>query len=128
MDEKQQIPAYVREHGPLEVPVRVVQLHDQIERLRATSEWLKGDRVAQTLVKEGRLRVVVMLLHAGARLQDHSAEGALTLQCLDGRLRFQTDTGHPIELLAGELAALDQGVVHSVEAVTDCAFMLTIAQ
>ena len=33
-----------------------------------------------------------------------------------------------IELTEGEMAALDGGVVHSVEAVVETAFLLTIAQ
>ncbi len=121
-------PAYVREHGPLEVPLRVVKLDDALATLKQEPGWTRDNRLAHTLAKQGNLRVVLTVMRAGAELREHKAEGALTLQCVEGRLRLRIPRNHPIELVAGEFVALDAGVSHTVEAVTECAFLLTIAQ
>ncbi len=126
-------PAYIRAHGPLEVPLRVIRLQSHIATLQAERAWREGDRVAQTLVKEGGLRVVLTLMRAGARLQPHATAGAVTIHCVQGRLRLLSpghtgDLSHSVELIAGELAALDTGLPHTVEAIADCAFLVTIAQ
>lgn len=120
-------PTYTRQHGPLQLPVRVLRFDDQIEALKKEPAWQGGDRVAKTLVKEGKLRVVLTLMHAGTGLHAHKAEGALTIQCLQGRINVQT-IGPAIELIDGELIALDSGVAHTVDAVNESAFLLTIAE
>lgn len=128
MTEEEHVPAYVRQHGPLQTPVRVVQLANELATLRLEPVWQRGERVARTIAKEGKLRLVLTLMPAGTRLHEHRAEGALTLQCLAGRLRLEIEATHPLELIEGELVALDGGVTHTAEAVTECAFLLTIAQ
>lgn len=67
-------------------------------------------------------------MRAGARLAEHQTEGALTLQCLEGCVRLSTAGGRPIDQRAGELVALDAGIKHSVEAATECALLVTVAQ
>lgn len=128
MTRNKHVPAYVRERGPLQTPLRVVRLADALATLQHESAWATGDRAGRTLVKQGLLRVVVTAMHAGTRLDEHQTAGALTLQCLTGQLALHTAIAHPLELIEGEFIALDCGMVHSVEAVTDCAFLLTVAQ
>lgn len=123
----EQVPTYVREHGSLETPLRVVRFANEIATLKNEPAWQNGERVARTLAKEGRLRVVLSLMRRGSRLHEHQTEGATTIQCVEGRMRLLSP-GREIELLAGELVALDGGVRHSVEAATECAFLVTIAQ
>lgn len=120
-------PTYTRQHGPMEIPIRIVRFDDQIGSLKKEPAWKNGERAAKTLVKEGRLRVVLTLMRPGTALHEHRTEGAVTIQCLDGRIRLQA-RGRAIELLEGEMAALDSGVEHSVEAITESVFLATIAQ
>jgi quercetin dioxygenase-like cupin family protein len=128
MSAQEHTPAYVREHGPLQTPLRVVRFANEITSLKQDPAWQSGERAARTLVKEGRLRAVLTLMRAGMRLHDHKTDGAVTVHCLQGRMQLQTAIGHPLELIEGELVALDAGVTHSVEALTECAFLVTLAQ
>jgi len=110
----------------MQVPLRVVRFEDEISALKKEAAWARGERVARTLVKEGGLGAVLSLMPAGTALNEHRAEGAATIQCLAGLIRLRTEGGE-IELTEGELAALNSGVNHSVAAVTESAFLLTIA-
>lgn len=125
MAEQEHVPAYVREHGPLETPVRVLQFANEIAQLKREPGWQHGNRLAKTMTKEGPLSVVLSIMRAGARAQEHRAEGPVTLQCLEGKLRLH-HAGHPLDLVAGEMVVLDAGVSHSHEALTDCAILLTL--
>jgi quercetin dioxygenase-like cupin family protein len=87
-------------------------------------------RNAKTLVKHQDLRLVLTVLRAGGRIQEHKASGRISIQTLQGHLRMrilQTPEGELIDLPAGRLLVLDQGVPHDVEAVADSAFLLTVA-
>ena len=120
-------PRYRREHGPMEVPLRVVRFEDQIAILRKEPAWEHGQRVAKTLVKEGGLSVLLTLMRSGTALHEHRTEGAVTIQCLAGRMTLNAHGG-ATELIEGEMVALDRGIEHSVEAATETALLVTIAQ
>jgi quercetin dioxygenase-like cupin family protein len=97
-----------------------------LEELRAKPEYEANGRTGTTLVKTPDLRVVLEAVRAGARLQEHQAPGPVTIQVLSGELRFVSE-GEVIYLREGELLAALDRQPHSVEAVTDSAFLLTIA-
>lgn len=82
-------------------------------------------RRAETLVKNDELRVVLITMRAGAALQEHTAPGPITIQALRGRFAVSVDGGER-ELTRGGLIAIATGAPHSVRAVEDGAFLLTI--
>jgi quercetin dioxygenase-like cupin family protein len=98
----------------------------ELEQLRAEAIWRQGVRNAKTLVKEPDLRVVVILLRQGARMEEHRAPGRITIHTLSGRLRLQLfDQASDLE--AGQILMLDADIPHDVEAIEESAFLLTIA-
>jgi quercetin dioxygenase-like cupin family protein len=105
-----------------------LQFHLQAERERITgSERQEAHgRSGRTLVKDGPLRVNMVSLGPGESLAEHHAPGPITVQVLDGRIRF-TAGGSDHELLAGELLALGAETPHSVMSEEGGVFLLTIA-
>jgi quercetin dioxygenase-like cupin family protein len=94
----------------------------------ARSEHREGyaGRYARTLVKDGRLRVTLIALEKGAAIPEHSAEGPITVQVLNGSIRFTTN-GAEHQLNRGALLALAANAPHSVAADEDAAFLLTVS-
>ena len=111
---------------PLASPVLRFRLAEEVARLRAEPDWTSGKR-AITLTKQQGLRVVLLALRAGAALHEHLTAGALTIQVLEGRLRLDAG-GETREIVAGELLALEPGLLHDVHAVDESVFLLTLAQ
>jgi len=120
-------PAYVREHGPLETPVRHVRLSDELASLKREPAWERGERVAKTLVKEQGLNAVLTAIRAGTALHEHRTEGPVTIHCIAGRIDLTVPDG-TVELVAGDLVALDGGVRHSVHANEESAILVTLAR
>ncbi|HEU5432782.1 MAG TPA: cupin domain-containing protein [Thermomicrobiales bacterium] len=102
----------------------VVDLAAEIARF-APGDTVAGRR-AETLIKEDRLRVVLVTMQAGKQLDEHTAPGAITIQTLSGRMIVSAGA-QTWELGAGALIALDAGVRHAVRAAEAGAFLLTIA-
>jgi len=88
--------------------------------------WHQGDRNAKTLVKEPDFRVVLIALRAGGRMEEHRAAGRISVQTLVGHVRLQT-AGTNVDLPVGRLVSLERDVPHTVEALEESAFLLTIA-
>jgi quercetin dioxygenase-like cupin family protein len=84
-------------------------------------------RNARTLLKVGPLRVTLVRLRAGGEIAAHTAEGPITVQVLDGALRFRA-AGLEHALAIGDLLVVAAGVEHSVASEGGGAFLLTVVQ
>ena len=100
-------------------------LRTLIRELRTEPEYLNYGRCGMTLVKNGDLRVLIEVLRPGGGLPPHRAPGPITFQVLEGEIRF-TAGDQVAHLRAGEFLTLPAGE-HHVEAITESAFLLTIA-
>jgi len=120
-------------HGNPERPMHQVaralltfDLFGEVERIHTEESWRQSMRNAKTLVKEPDLRIVLIVMRQGGRMEEHRAPGRISIQTLTGRLRLQV-LDQTIELPAGHVLALDPDVAHDVEALDESAFLLTIA-
>jgi len=120
-------------HGSPERPMHQVarslltfDLSVEVERLQTEESWRQGTRNAKTLVREPDLRIVVIVMRQGGRMEEHRAPGHISIQTLTGRLRLHA-LDQTIDLPAGHVLALDPDVAHDVEALDESAFLLTIA-
>ena len=102
------------------------RLEEEIARAKSQSAWSSGDRVATSLVKHRDVSVTLLLLRKGARLNEHSARGSITLQVAAGAIRFRA-AGKEETLTPGMLCVLEGEVPHAVEAAEESAVVLTAA-
>lgn len=114
-------------HHTLAGPMLRFDLHSEADHLRGLDVYEKGGPTGRTLVKEPDLRIVLMALKAGARLEEHRASGPLSIQPLEGVVRLQIPDGS-VELRPGQLLMLEPGIPHAVEGVEDAVFLLTIGR
>jgi quercetin dioxygenase-like cupin family protein len=100
-----------------------VNLNAEIERLQPRDD--AAGRRAEILVKDDRLRVVLVTMRAGIESSEHSAPGPISIQVLRGR--FEVDCERETSTLGvGDLISLAENVDHVVRATEDGAFLLTI--
>jgi quercetin dioxygenase-like cupin family protein len=96
-----------------------------IAEIKREKTWLEGDRNAITLLKNTLMRIVLIALRKGAALKKHQAAGAISIQVIEGKMTFTTDT-QAVELTRGEMITLHEGIEHSVVAKEETVFLLTI--
>ena len=65
-------------------------------------------------------------MKAGAALKEHRAEGNVSIQVLSGSLHLRIDQD-ALELHASQMAVLNPGVSHSVQAGMETAFLISIS-
>jgi len=100
-------------------------LATQIAELRGDESYAKTGRIGRTLVKEGALRLTLTVLAEGAEVGTHHAVAPMTLQVLEGRLRYRMD-GEEFGLGAGEFLFFGPGHAEDIQALEDTALLLTI--
>ena len=111
---------------PLDAPLLVFDLPALLAQVRQEPAYRTSDRNSLTVFKTDGMRIVLLALHAGAELKTHTAPGIISVQVLEGRLMFLT-AEQATELAQGQLLTLHAGIPHSVTAVTEAVFLLTLA-
>jgi quercetin dioxygenase-like cupin family protein len=96
-----------------------------IKRIKQESTWKDSDRNAITVFKTNGMRLVLIALQAGAEMKTHIADGIISVQVIDGRMKFNADN-RSVELNTGQMLALHKGVPHSVLAIEETIFLLTL--
>lgn len=119
-------PHHQRPHpSPMAGPFLEFDLAREIRQLHEEDTWRAG-RNSKTLAKYDDFRVVLMALKTGTRIDEHQAEGRISIQTVAGHISVRA-AGRTFDLPAGGLLTLDRATVHNVEALDESAVLLTIA-
>lgn len=98
----------------------------ELEHVRSAEGWRQGQHSARTLLKAADLRLVLIAMHAGDRIEEYRAPGPISIHALSGHIQV-TAAGSVTEVPAGHVLTLERDAPHAVDALADSAFLLTIA-
>ncbi len=103
----------------------VTQVDQLAAELLSEARTHPANRAARTLVTGTSQRVTLIALTADAELAEHDSPPAATLHVIAGQALLRTATEER-RLGAGQLTPVPP-TRHSLEALTDCAVLLTVA-
>ena len=109
----------------LAAPIVKVCLGNAVKKLHSDPAWEHG-RSSRTLAKYHDFRAVLMTMKAGTTMEEHKTEGSISVHTLTGRVRLSVGK-QQIDIPADHVVMLYSDQPHSVEAVVDSSFLLTIA-
>ncbi|TDG03196.1 cupin [Paraburkholderia guartelaensis] len=78
-----------------------------------------------TLMRSDYLEVVRLVLPMGKHVQEHRAAGEITVQCLEGVVKFGTGAGAQL-MRSGDMLFVLAGEPHWLEAVESGSVLLTL--
>lgn len=103
----------------------IFDFDQEIESLRSLEPYEREGRTARTLLHTEDLRVVLIVMRAESRMEEHDAKATVTVQALEGELVLNLPD-RAVTLPAGNLLTLGKGLRHDVRANVDSAFLLTL--
>ncbi len=104
-----------------------LDLNEYTSQIKTEKPWSENDRNAITVFKSNGLRLVLIALHKNAEMAKHSAKGMITVHVKEGLIRFSTDE-QSVKLSAGQMIVLHEGIPHSVLALEESTFLLTLIE
>jgi len=110
----------------LNAPLVEMDLNKFIEQVKSETVWADSDRNSITIYKSETVRIVLIGLRNNAELKPHQANGVISVQVLEGKLNFST-AQESISIEKGQMIALQENITHSVRALTDSFFLLTLS-
>jgi quercetin dioxygenase-like cupin family protein len=103
-------------------------IEDELNKLKDAESWQReAGRSSETIVKYPEFRIVLIRMKPGSYMSHHRAEGPISVHAVLGKIRVHLPDDRMEELNPGDLLALERGLEHDVEALEECAFLLTIA-
>ena len=115
-------------HNPerlLDGPLFIFDLPSLMEKIEHEQNWEDGQRNAITLMKGNSMRIVLIALRSGAEIDFRQSDNLICLQLLKGKLEFSTET-ETVALEQGHLITLHENTQHSIIAISEVIFLLTI--
>lgn len=103
-----------------------MDLNKFITQIQNEATWKNSDRNSVTIFKSEKMRIVLMGLHENAELKAHKANGVISVQTLEGKINFVTENQNVI-IEKGQMIALEENITHSVTALKESFFLLTLA-
>jgi len=110
----------------LNAPLVEIDLNKFISQVKGEASWADSDRNSITLFKSETMRIVLVGLHANAELKTHTTRSVISVQVLEGEIKFTTEE-QLVLLQKGQMVALQQKMPHSVHAQKESFFLLTVA-
>jgi quercetin dioxygenase-like cupin family protein len=109
----------------LDQPMIAFAIAEEISKIKADQRSTNQGKRSAVLAKNEYVSIVLAVLSKGEALHEHETEGQITVTVVQGAIRFNA-LNERVRLSAGGLLTLRPGMRHSVEALEDCAFVITV--
>ncbi len=110
----------------LNAPLVEMNLIQSIKQIKSETTWAESDRNSMTIFKSETMRMVIIGLHKNAELKPHKANGVISVQVLEGKIEFTAEQ-QSTQIEKGQMVALTENITHSVRALTESFFLLTLS-
>jgi quercetin dioxygenase-like cupin family protein len=109
----------------LNAPLVEMDLNNFIVQIKHEITWATTDHNSITIFKSDNTTVVLIGMHQNAELKRHNVYGNIHVQVLEGKINFCTEQ-QTVSLKKGQMIALKADLPHSVLALEDSFFLLTV--
>lgn len=109
----------------LDAPLVEMDLNNFIAQIKDEITWATTDHDSITIFKSDNTTIVLIGMHPNAELKKHKAYGNIHVQVLEGKINFNTDQ-QTVSLKKGQMIALKADIPHSVLALEESFFLLTV--
>lgn len=102
-----------------------MDLNSFIHQIKNETTWATTNHNSITIFKSDNTTIVLIGMHQNAELKKHKAYGNIHVQVLEGKINFSTEQ-QTVSLQKGQMIALKADIPHSVQALEDSFFLLTV--
>jgi hypothetical protein len=98
-----------------------------IGKMKQSSSWYEGELNAKILLKSPSKQILLTALHGGTEISSFQSNDSITLQIIEGRLRFHTRK-ESVTLEKDQMLTLNEKIKYSLTSSEETVFLLTITQ
>jgi quercetin dioxygenase-like cupin family protein len=96
-----------------------------IEIMKHSNDWLKGELNTLILLKNPNEKIILTAVHKGTEIVSFQADDSVTIQIIEGELRYRTHNDSVI-LKSGQLLTIKEKIKYMLTASEESVFLLTL--
>jgi quercetin dioxygenase-like cupin family protein len=96
-----------------------------IKIMKHSDTWSKGELNTLILLKSPNEKIILTAIHKGTEIKSFQADDSITIQVLEGELRYRTHNDSVI-LSNGQLMTIHDKIKYKLTASEDSVFLLTL--
>jgi quercetin dioxygenase-like cupin family protein len=96
-----------------------------IQMMKHSDKWSKGELNTLILLKTPNEKIILTAVHKGTEIKSLQSDDSITIQILEGELRYRTHNDSVI-LSAGQLMTVHDKIKYMLTASEDTVFLLTL--
>jgi quercetin dioxygenase-like cupin family protein len=97
-----------------------------VENMKHSQTWAKGELYSMILLKTPEKQIVLTALHKETEINSYQANDSITLEIIEGKLKFHTRKESVI-LNKGQVLTLHENIKYSLTTREETVLLLTIA-
>ncbi|HAV25461.1 MAG: hypothetical protein ACKVLH_04410 [Bacteroidia bacterium] len=109
----------------LYAPLVQMNINKFIKQLKSEEAWRKDKHNTITIYKSDSTTIVLRGMHKKSTRKSGKVNSDATIQVLKGKIKIHVE-GSPIKLKRGQMLGISANTEHSVEAVRDSFYLLTV--
>jgi quercetin dioxygenase-like cupin family protein len=114
------------DYRPINSSLFTFDLPTLIDNMKHSHSWAKGELNAMVLLRSPEKQILLTLLHSKTEIRSFQSNESVTLQIIEGKLRFHTRK-ESVTLDGGQLLTLHENIKYSLVAREETALLITIA-
>lgn len=95
------------------------------EKINELIEYSKKGILSKDIIKNDKLNVTLFSMAAGTEISEHTSTKEGFVYVIEGKGIFNLE-GEEIEMTAGVLISMKENAVHSLKAIENTSFLLTL--
>jgi quercetin dioxygenase-like cupin family protein len=120
-------PPFFKEAGGHSSSLFTFDLPNLIANMKHSNSWSKGELNAMILLNSPGKQILLTALHEGTEISSFQSHDSITLQIIEGKLRFHTRK-ESVTLDKGQLLTLHENIKYSLTNKEETVFLLTIVK
>jgi quercetin dioxygenase-like cupin family protein len=96
-----------------------------VDNMKHRRAWTKGELISMILLKSPDKQIVLTVMHDRTEINYFQADGSITFQIIEGKLRLNTPQESLI-LDKGQFLTLNDKIKYSLNSVEETVFLMTI--
>ena len=96
-----------------------------IKMMKHSNAWSEGELNTLILLKSLNEKIILTAIHKGTEIKSFQVDDSITIQILEGELRYRTHNDSVI-LAAGQLMTVHDKIKYMLTASEDTVFLLTL--
>ena len=118
--------SFLKDYSSVNTTMSNFDLSFYLDKIKLKQRWIQGEPNSMILLKHPNKQIVLIAMHEGMEMESFQLNDSVTLQIIEGKLKFQTRK-ETITLEKDQILTFRDTIKYSMTTDIETVFLLTIS-